>query len=118
MSDNYADFIPEDEPEYPAPCAVGDVVNVTGTFCNSNSVGGTEILEHAGTDCVVTKSFWDYKAGWRFHGRVVEEDAIEDFRRQATAEFGAEQYREKYPNQPEQYERVTSLGPEGPSFRS
>lgn len=107
MSDEYLDdYIPEDEPDYPAPCNDGDTVLVTGTLCNSNSNGGTTILQHGGTECVVTKSFWDYETGWRFHGRVADEEAADDFRRQSTSEYTPEYYREKYPDQPEHYERV------------
>lgn len=93
-------------PDYPSPVEVGDTVTVHGTLCTNNSVGGTEILEHDGIECRVTKAFWDYETGWRFHGRVVDPAAVEDFRVQATSEFTPEFYREKYPNQPEHYERV------------
>jgi len=107
MSEECLDYsIPSDEPDYPAPCRVGETVLVTGTLCSTNSVGGTEMLQHGGTECVVRKAFWDYETGWRFHGRVVDEAATEEFRRQATCEFTPDHYREKYPTQPQLYERV------------
>jgi len=105
------DIIPvedDDTPDYPSPVAVGDTVTVSGTLTTRNSVGGTETLEHAGTECTVTKAFWDYEAGWRYHGRVADTAATEEFRRQATCEFTPESYRELYPNQPHLYERAKS----------
>lgn len=102
------DFIIEDdfeEPEYPSPAEVGDTVTVTGTLTTVNSSGGTESLKHDGVECVVTKAFWDYEAGWRFHGRVVDEAKLEDFRAQATSEYTPDYWKEKYPDQPHHYER-------------
>lgn len=91
-------------PEYESPADVGDSVLVTGTLCTNNSVGGTEILEHEETTCVVTKKFWDYETGWRYHGRVVDDASIESFRAQSTSEFTPDDYREKYPDQLHLYE--------------
>lgn len=99
-------------PEYPSPAEVGEVVVVTGTLCNKNDVGGTTILEHDGVSCIVTKSFWDYETGWRFHGRVEDAAAAEVFRQQATTGFKPEEYREKYPANPKLYEDVKKAAEE------
>lgn len=91
-------------PEYPSPVEVGETVFVSGTLCNTNTSGGTTILEHSGATCVVTKSFWDYETGWRFHGRVVDEANVQSFREQSTTRFTPEYYKEKYPTSPSLYE--------------
>lgn len=96
----------DDTPEYPNPAEVGASVLVTGTLCTNNSVGGTEVLKHSGTQCTVTKAFWDYETGWRYHGRVEDAASIEEFRKQSTSEFTPEYYREKHPENPSLYERV------------
>lgn len=92
----------EDTPSYPSPCNIGDEVTVSGTLCVTNSVGGTTILEHDGTVTVkVTKAFWDYETGWRFHGKVAPGPVVDEFRRQATSRYTAEDYRRMYPGNPE-----------------
>lgn len=93
-------------PEYPSPAELGESVLVTGTLCTNNTSGGTEILKHNGTQCVVTKAFWDYETGWRYHGRVEDAAALKTFREQATTGFTPDHYREKYPNNPDLYERA------------
>ncbi|MBY3433616.1 hypothetical protein HFN89_05585 [Rhizobium laguerreae] len=100
-------LIDDDQPpEYPSPAEVGESVLVTGTLCTSNTSGGTEILKHNGTPCVVTKAFWDYETGWRYHGRVEDAAALEVFRAQATTAFTPEHYLKEYPNNPDLYERA------------
>ena len=89
--------------EYPCEFDIGDQVFVTGDLSTHNTVGGTEVLKHGGVECVITKSFWDYEAGWRFFGRVVDEGDVDDFRGQATSRFTADDYKEKYPKNPNLY---------------
>ncbi|MCS4089264.1 hypothetical protein [Rhizobium sp. BK176] len=106
-------LIDDNQPtEYPSPAALGESVLVTGTLCTNNTSGGTAILEHAGTQCVVTKAFWDYETGWRYHGRVDDAAALDAFREQATTRFTPESYREKYPNNPDLYERAKKAADE------
>jgi hypothetical protein len=106
-------LIDDDQPpEYPSPAEVGKAVMVAGTLCTNNSSGGTEILKHNGTQCIVTKAFWDYETGWRYHGHVEDTAAIEAFREQATTGLTPESYREKYPNNPDLYERAKKAAKE------
>ncbi len=92
-----------DRPSYPCPLDLGEEALVTGTLCVTNSSGGTTIVEHAGMTCRVTKSFWDYECGWRFHGTLVDPADLEEVRRQGTTGIDPEAYREKYPANPELY---------------
>ena len=85
-------------PAYESPVEVSDEVLVTGTVCATNDVGGTCILKHDGLSCRVTKKFWDYETGWRYHGVALDESAVAEIRRQATTEFTPAHYREKYPD--------------------
>jgi len=95
-------------PEYPSPYAVGETVSVAGTLVTNSSVGGTVLLEHDGVECTITKAFWDYEVGWRYHGTVIDRELVEAFRVQATSEFTPEDYREKYPNNPDLYESAVA----------
>ncbi|AOG03395.1 hypothetical protein [Bosea sp. RAC05] len=90
-----------DVPSYPSPLEVGDEALVTGTLCVTNSSGGTTIIRHAGMTCRVTKSFWDYECGWRFHGTPVNQGDVGELRRQGTTGIDPEVYRERYPNNPD-----------------
>ncbi len=76
-----------EKPTHDQPVQVGEVVDVVGLICNRNDVGGTTILENPGVECRVEKAFWDYETGWRFHGRVIDEKVVENFRKQATTGF-------------------------------
>lgn len=91
-------------PSYESPANVGDRVTLaaSGTVCTSYDSGGTCILNLGGNDLevTVTKAFWDYETGWRFHGRA-EGPFVEEFRRQATSGYTAEHYRKEYANAPE-----------------
>lgn len=92
-----------DTPRYASPAEVGDkiVLAASGTVCTDYDAGGTCILDLQGSEVevTVTKAFWDYETGWRFHGRV-EGPIVEDFRRQATSGYNPEHYRKEYPNAP------------------
>lgn len=88
---------PHDHPSYPSPVNVGDRVVVSGTISIINTSGGTTVLDHDGVECQVTKAFWDYEAGWRYHGRVLNVDATDSFREQGDTGIAPEVYREKYP---------------------
>ena len=92
-----------DDPSHECPIEVGDTVMVRGTISATNDCGGTKILKLPRTPiaCVVTKRYWDHETGWRFHGRVVDLEIVENFRVQTTKGFTADHYREKYPNNPE-----------------
>jgi hypothetical protein len=106
MEDDYIPGADFDSPDYASPCEIGDVVMVTGTLCTSYTNGGTAILKHSGTECEVTKSFWDYETGWGFHGRVVDPATVEDFRAQSASSLTAEQFLEKHPNDRKHFEDI------------
>ena len=80
------------------PANLGDEVFVTGNLCCTNTIGETEILTHDGVRCRITKAWLDYETGWRFHGEVLDEAAIENIRAQATTEFNLEWYRLNRPS--------------------
>lgn len=97
-----SDDIHFEEPAYPCPVAVGDEVVVTGLLCGKYEVGGTLILDgFTNKACVVTRSFWDYETGWRFVGRLVDEADIQAVRQLGTTGRTAEEYRERYPANPD-----------------
>ncbi len=63
-----------DEPDYPSPYVAnpqtGDMVLVSG-YAYTNESGGTAL--HKGTAKVkLTKGWWDYETGWRYHGRCAD----------------------------------------------
>jgi hypothetical protein len=86
---------------YTCPCKEGEEIQVSGTLCVTNDVGGTTILDLPEELTVtVTKAFWDYETGWRFHGRA-SGPVLEVIRQQATTGYTADHYREKYPGNPQ-----------------
>jgi hypothetical protein len=91
-------------PSYDSPASVGDLVILaaSATVCTSYDSGGTCILDLDGKELevTVTKAFWDYETGWRFHGRA-EGPIVEEFRRQATSGYTPEHYRKEFANAPE-----------------
>lgn len=93
-----------ESPNYDSPAEVGEkvILSASGTVCTHYDSGGTCILRLEGSDLevTVTKAFWDYETGWRFHGRA-EGPIIEEFRRQATSGYTPEHYRKQYANAPE-----------------
>lgn len=88
-------------PDYPAPLEVGVEVLVPGMICINNDVGGTEFLDHAGLTCRVERRFWDYEAGWRFVGELVDPEAIEMSRLKGATGIDPADYRIKYPSNPD-----------------
>lgn len=86
------------------PASIGDIVDVIGTVCVTNSVGGTTLLKHGGIRCEIVARFYDEEIGWIYHARVNDESAVEDFRRQSTSQFTPEHYRQNYPHNPQLYE--------------
>lgn len=86
-----------EKPTHDQPVQVGEVVDVVGLICNRNDVGGTTILENPGVECRVEKAFWDYETGWRFHGRVIDDKVVENFRKQAMTGYTPEHYKTQYP---------------------
>ncbi|MGY3582323.1 hypothetical protein ACVIGB_000753 [Bradyrhizobium sp. USDA 4341] len=93
-----------ENPSYESPASDGDrvILSSSGTVCTSYDSGGTCILDLDGEDfeVTVTKAFWDYETGWRFHGRA-EGPIVEEFRRQATSGYTPAHYRKEYANAPE-----------------
>lgn len=85
-------------PAYASPLNVGDTVLVTGTICIKNSSGGTEMIRDANIVCVVTKGFWDYEAGWRFHGKVPAEADVAVLQASGLTEYGPDWYRANRPD--------------------
>lgn len=85
------------EPDYPAPFAVGDEVDVSGTLATTNSAGGTEIIRHSGVRCRITKAWWDYETGWRYRGTPLDPKDVSEIRQQATSEYGPAWYRKNRP---------------------
>jgi hypothetical protein len=96
-----------EEPEYPSPVAVGDTVTI-GRVSATNDVGGTLLLDDMkDVEAVVTKAFWDYECGWRYHGKLVNEADVEAVRASGTTEWTPEHYKEKFPGIPDLVESVT-----------
>lgn len=85
-------------PAYSSPLKVGDRAMVTGLLCLTNSLGGTAMVENANMPCTVTKAFWDYETGWRFHGTPTEASDVERLRAVGTTEIGPDWYRKNMPN--------------------
>lgn len=82
-----------------APYDIGDKVVVHGMLTTTNDVGGTRDLKHPmsfGTVCEVTHAFFDDETGWRFYGKVLDEETVSLFRKQATTGYTPEFYAEKY----------------------
>jgi hypothetical protein len=96
----------KEPPAYPSPVAVGETVRVNGTLSTSGSNGGTVILVHATTECVVTKAFWDYETGWRYWGHVDDPATVATFRQQGDSEYTLEHYAEKYGEASDIYRNV------------
>lgn len=91
-----------DTPSHPCPLKVGDVVEIPGMICGNYDVGGTVIFEHEEAwQAEVTKAWWDYETGWRFHGRLTDPALVEAVRSQAVTGRTADEYREKYPSAPD-----------------
>lgn len=96
-----ADYDFDEEPEYPSLASVGQRVRLKpGTLYFNNDVGGTSDLAHDGCFVEVTKSFWDYETGWRYHGRILDPALIERVRQAGTTGYTPEHYAEHYPNNP------------------
>ena len=56
-----------DSPEYANPYPVGSVVKVK-SYCFNNKAGGTEMVNESAL-CKITKAWWDYECGWRYHAK-------------------------------------------------
>ena len=97
-----------DTPSYQNPVEVGQEIVVTGTLAVTNSAGGTTIVKHDGILCRVTKAFWDYECGWRYHGTPVDESDLTEIRRQGTADIDLESLRLKYPEATELHDRAAA----------
>lgn len=56
--------------------ALGKIVEVTSVTFNNN-VGGTVLVDlKEPTKVKITKEWYDYECGWRFHGEVQDKDVI------------------------------------------
>lgn len=58
----------EDVPNYPSPFKLGQKLNLKSHWFNQKG-GGT--VEGGAIAITVSKFFWDYECGWRFHGKPV-----------------------------------------------
>lgn len=93
------DFDPE-TPDHDSPVAVGDRITVTGRISFTNQSGGTTSIPRDAVEVEVIKAFWDYEAGWRYHGRLMDDAEIDAFRAEGQSSFDADWYRQNYPDQP------------------
>lgn len=65
-------------PAYESPLGVGSTASVTGLIAANNAAGGTVIVTDgipSGVALRVTKAFWDYETGWRYHGVAADQAA-------------------------------------------
>lgn len=91
-------------PSRSAPFDVGDAVFVHGLLAFRSTAGGTETLQlsrNRPIRCRVTKSWWDYETGWRYHGEPLDEEGVERIRRKGTVDIGPDWYRENRPDDKE-----------------
>lgn len=89
-----------EQPSHPAPFDVGDLVAAHGLLAFRNSAGGTGTLQLGRDDamlCRVTKAFWDYECGWRYHATLVAERDVARIRLAGTSAYGPDWYRANRP---------------------
>lgn len=55
------------------------------------------MVRNANIMCLVTKAFWDYETGWRYHGTPVEASDVEKLRVIGTTKYTPDWYRENRP---------------------
>ena len=89
---------PSPEPEYVSIVTAGDVVTVDKPVYMRTSAGGGKLQKlPQGAEITIERVFYDYEAGYRCVGRLVDPAVAAKVKLKLTSEFGPDWYRANKP---------------------